>query len=400
MCRHYGRLICGSGPRLLWGGGLVTWLQPLNVQKQRAVVPCYYISTMCYCSTFQSQYSDSLVDGDFVHTDPSRIHWNHVKYDVTLLMFSHVHYVVLGRMLAPYHSPSLHGSYQALPRRDAGSQANSLHGQDADGFAFANPIVRQAVSWEIQEDIHAHSTIHKDEMGNGVLCCSASDGSQGGMSVFAWGDIEWRSGHWYVQEAETTCHRSLLLEGRCRIWNSLQNNQFALTCLLIGNEGLRRKMFIEFATYITRNRNAKTAAFEHTSLSFDDFEDTMMKPSELWTLCDDSDYSHIKHLLSAVHRNPAGASGGERNHKSAKHVHSQLCAQLSAVKVETGTAIHFNAKQLQRQITTTRDSRFCKCLRHLGAAFLGDAEDDVAEIIPEEGGENVLPEFAYHRICI
>jgi hypothetical protein len=67
------RLIRGRGPRLLWGGGLVTRLQPLIVHKQRAVVPCYYISTM-YCSTFQSQYSDSLGDGDFVHTDPSRIH--------------------------------------------------------------------------------------------------------------------------------------------------------------------------------------------------------------------------------------------------------------------------------------------------------------------------------------
>ena len=44
---------CGRGQRLLWGGGPVTWPQPLNVHKQRAVVPRYYISTM-YCSTFQS----------------------------------------------------------------------------------------------------------------------------------------------------------------------------------------------------------------------------------------------------------------------------------------------------------------------------------------------------------
>lgn len=41
-------------------------------------------------------------------------------------------------------------------------------------------------------------------------------------------------------------------------------------------------------------------------------------------------------------------------------------------------------------MTMTRDSRFCKWLRHLGAAFLGDAEDDVAEVIPEEEGENEL----------
>lgn len=102
-----------------------------------------------------------------------------------------------------------------------------------------------------------------------------------------------------------------------------QQAKIALARLANGNEDLRRKMFSEFATYITRNRSsADRATFAATSSLFDDFEDTMMKPSELWTLCDDSDYSHIKHLLSAVHRNPAGASGGERNHKSAKHVHS------------------------------------------------------------------------------
>jgi hypothetical protein len=44
-------------------------------------------------------------------------------------------------------------------------------------------------------------------------------------------------------------------------------------------------------------------------------------------------------------------------------------------------------------MTTTRDSRFCKWLRHLGAAFLGDAEDNVEENISEEEGENVLPDF-------
>ncbi len=139
-----------------------------------------------------------------------------------------------------------------------------------------------------------------------------------------------------------------------------QQAKIAIACLANGNEDLRRKMFSEFATYITRNKDADVA-IDQTS-SFDDFEDTMMKPSELWTLCDDSEYSAIKHPLSAVHQNAAGASGGERNHKSAKQVHSRLRARLGAAKVETGTAIHFNAKQLDRQMATTRNTRFCKWL--------------------------------------
>ena len=96
-------------------------------------------------------------------------------------------------------------------------------------------------------------------------------------------------------------------------------------------------------------------------------------------MCDDSDNSSIKDLLSAVHRNPAGSSGRERNHKSAKHVHSRLRARLGAAKVETGTAIHFNAKQLLRKMdTTTRSSRFCKWLQQNGSPFLAAAEDNLA----------------------
>ena len=156
----------------------------------------------------------------------------------------------------------------------------------------------------------------------------------------------------------------------------IQQAKTALTRLASGNDDLRRKMFSEFATYITRYKDGDAAASSHDEKGFDDFEDTMMKPVELWTMCDDADFGNIKHLLSALHRNPAGASGGERNHKSAKHVHSRVRARLGTARVEAGTAIHFNIKQLIRQITTTRDTKFCKWLRHLGAAFLAAAAAD------------------------
>ena len=163
-----------------------------------------------------------------------------------------------------------------------------------------------------------------------------------------------------------------------------QQAKIALARLANGNDDLRRKMFSEFATYITRYKDAAAATAFDSIASFDDFEDIMMKPSELWTLCDDSDYSAIKHLLSAVHRNPAGASGGERNHKSAKHVHSRMRARLGTAKIEKGTAILFNAKQLERLMATTRDTRFCKWLQHLGAAFLAAAEDVETGVADEE----------------
>ncbi len=74
----------------------------------------------------------------------------------------------------------------------------------------------------------------------------------------------------------------------------------------------------------------------------------MAKPQDLWALADESTYPNMKNLLSAMHKNPTGTSAGERNHKSAKRVHSRNRARLGASKVEIGTTIVFNAKHLQR----------------------------------------------------
>ncbi|KAI2496343.1 hypothetical protein MHU86_18170 [Fragilaria crotonensis] len=92
-----------------------------------------------------------------------------------------------------------------------------------------------------------------------------------------------------------------------------QEAKIALARLANGNDDRHQKMFGEFATYITRSKHDNS-----NEEMFRNFKDTMMKPSEVRMLSDDSDYSSIKHLLSAVHRNVAGASGGgERNHKLA-----------------------------------------------------------------------------------
>ena len=166
------------------------------------------------------------------------------------------------------------------------------------------------------------------------------------------------------------------------------NHQSKVTLLRLvnGNDDLRRRMYSEFATFIRSWKDDSLTCEKNV-----DFEDIKMKPLELWTLCDDCDYGAIKHVLSAVHQNPTGASGGERNHKSAKHVHSKLRARLGQGKVERGTAIHFNAKQLQRKIKVTRDSNFCKWLKNLGSNILVDAlapaPDVVDDPILDGGGD-------------
>ena len=153
----------------------------------------------------------------------------------------------------------------------------------------------------------------------------------------------------------------------------ISQSKVALTRLSKGDESQRRKMFSEFGTYVRTSKDNNG-----------DFEDSEMKPSELWTLCDDSEYGSIKHLLCAVHRNPAGASGGERNHKAAKYVHRALRVRLGQANIERGTAILFNAKQLNRQLAVTRDSKFCKWMAQLGCnPTLAAAEEEIISVSDE-----------------
>ncbi len=144
-----------------------------------------------------------------------------------------------------------------------------------------------------------------------------------------------------------------------------QQAKVALIRLSNGNEDLRRSYFNEFTTFIMRPIDNDY-----------DFNDIKFKPSELWTLCDDSCYGSIKGLLSALHKNPIGANGGERNHKAGKHVHSRSCARLGQAKIETGTAILLNAKQLDCRIAATQDTKFYKWLQQLGADNRNDAEKE------------------------
>ena len=134
--------------------------------------------------------------------------------------------------------------------------------------------------------------------------------------------------------------------------------------------------------YSTVLYNTMNCAMYYTSLS------------ELWTLSDDHYYDVIKGRLFALHNNPIGPSGVERNHKATKPVHSRSRAWLGKHKIETGTAIMFNSKQLDRQIATTRDTKFCKWLQQLcpDSGYEAELEEDPVDE-DEDGGGGSIDEF-------
>ena len=63
-------------------------------------------------------------------------------------------------------------------------------------------------------------------------------------------------------------------------------------------------------------------------------------------------------------------------------------------KVGTGTAVLFNSKQLDRQIATTRDTKFCKWLQQLcpNSGYEAELEEDSVDE-DEDGGGGSIDEF-------
>ena len=85
-------------------------------------------------------------------------------------------------------------------------------------------------------------------------------------------------------------------------------------------------------------------------------------PFELWILFDDRCYDAIRGHLSALHKTPTRASGGVCNLTRRSYIVAHELDRLGKHKIETGTAVLFDSKQLNRQIATTRDTKFCKWL--------------------------------------
>ncbi|RHY28102.1 hypothetical protein DYB32_006256 [Aphanomyces invadans] len=167
-----------------------------------------------------------------------------------------------------------------------------------------------------------------------------------------------------------------------------QQSKTAIALISMGNEILRRSMLSEFAVLVTRQQDTE-----------DDFSDTSIKPSVLWTVCDESSYGSLSGPLSALHQNPTGASGGERNHKATRRVHTKNRARMGHSKIESGTAILFNSGQLVRRLTPTRNTKFCTWLQQLGADDEGlPVEEEALDEEEDAAADALIEEFDHVHI--
>ncbi|KAH6581341.1 hypothetical protein BASA50_001450 [Batrachochytrium salamandrivorans] len=171
----------------------------------------------------------------------------------------------------------------------------------------------------------------------------------------------------------------------------------ALRQIAKDDEGLGDKLTEEFASFMQR-RVGKDSYFHVMRF---------MKPGLIWAQMDEQQYQHLAPVLVKLHGNPAGAVGGERNHKTTKRVQSQQRVRLKHGKVEKQVSIAYNSAIMERTVENKRSGSFITKLAALGseqAALFDDEsedenfDDDFRDANIGLGADHVLDEFLYEEV--
>ena len=89
-----------------------------------------------------------------------------------------------------------------------------------------------------------------------------------------------------------------------------------------------------------------------------------MLPMILWSVVSDV-HPHLGPLMAKLHKCPASAAGGERNHKTAKAISMSLRSRLNSEKIETQTSIAFKFARLCRTYENYRSDKVIFLLKSM-----------------------------------
>jgi hypothetical protein len=150
-----------------------------------------------------------------------------------------------------------------------------------------------------------------------------------------------------------------------------QQCRIALIRIAGDNEDLKEKLLDQFAYFLSLR-------MEGTNI----LASRKLKPFYIWAQVDDRDMVDLARVLVRVHSNPAGAVGGERNHKTNNRVRTKQRVRLGTSKCEKQVAIAYNSSQLKRTLAKRRVDPYTAML-----AETGSADQDV-EVEPEQEEED------------
>ena len=129
----------------------------------------------------------------------------------------------------------------------------------------------------------------------------------------------------------------------------------ALIRIAGNNEELKEKLLEQFAYFLAMRMEGSNILASRK-----------LKPSLIWAQVDEHELSDLAHVLVQVHGNPAGAVGGERNHKTNNRVRSKQRVRLGVGKCEKQVGIAFNSLQLRRSLAKKRIDSYTALLSATG----------------------------------
>ena len=91
-----------------------------------------------------------------------------------------------------------------------------------------------------------------------------------------------------------------------------------------------------------------------------------LKPALVWVQVDDHVMRDLTNVLVQVHSDPAGAVGGEQNHKANNRVRTKQRVRLGLGKCEKQVAIAYNSAQLKRSLAKGRSDLYTMVLAATG----------------------------------
>jgi hypothetical protein len=154
--------------------------------------------------------------------------------------------------------------------------------------------------------------------------------------------------------------------------DTTENCRAALKMIARGDHEYERCLKTQFSEFLSIDFDGSTS-----SLLTDDLR---LKPDKAWAnFKDNRNLGELANVLVKVHRNPCGAVGGERNHKTNNRVRSDVRIRLSAASCEKQVAVAYNGAQLNRQLEQRRSGDYLwklYCFGHPQEAEAEDADDE------------------------
>jgi hypothetical protein len=157
----------------------------------------------------------------------------------------------------------------------------------------------------------------------------------------------------------------------------VENCRTALTMIARGNADYAQLLMTQFSDFLSQRIKGSIL-----------MDNVAMAPDKAWAnLSENKIFAALAKALIKIHRNPTGAVGGERNHKTNNRVRSNIRIRLKQSTCEKQVAVAYNAAVLGRKFEERARCEFAWIL-HKAGDYDDEAEDESGRVAEKGGYES------------